>query len=155
MARYLKLIMVMVIGLILIGCDKPSKKQDSSENEKSNVTALEMSSDENVSSEVNASNSDEVSETNNTVSNENKADDTEELSKNSIDTTSCTSCHGNNFEKKALGKSKIVANMTKQEVSDALVGYKNNTYGGEMKTLMQIKVKDYSEEALRHSGIGK
>ena len=67
----------------------------------------------------------------------------------------CKGCHGANFEKKALGKSKIVANMTKQEVSDSLVGYKNGTYGGPMKGIMKGQVAKYSEADLRATGLGK
>ena len=67
----------------------------------------------------------------------------------------CKGCHGANWEKVALGKSKIVANMTKQEVSDALVGYKKGTYGGPMKGVMVGQVARYSEEELRSTGVGK
>ena len=67
----------------------------------------------------------------------------------------CKGCHGANFEKKALGKSKVVSEMTKQEVSDAMVGYKNGTYGGAMKGLMKGQVAKYSEEELRSTGLGK
>jgi len=67
----------------------------------------------------------------------------------------CKGCHGANFEKVALGKSKIVANMTKQEVSDSLVGYKNGTYGGPMKGVMKGQVAAYSEADLRSTGLGK
>jgi len=67
----------------------------------------------------------------------------------------CHACHGANFEKHALGKSKIVANMTKQEVSDSLVGYKNGTYGGPMKGVMKGQVAKYSEADLRATGLGK
>ncbi|MEA3354547.1 MAG: cytochrome C [Campylobacterota bacterium] len=67
----------------------------------------------------------------------------------------CKGCHGANFEKVALGKSKVVANMTKQEVSDSLVGYKNGTYGGPMKGVMKGQVARYSEAELRSTGLGK
>ena len=67
----------------------------------------------------------------------------------------CKGCHGANFEKAALGKSKIVAEMTKQEVSDSLVGYKNGTYGGPMKGVMKGQVARYSEADLKSTGIGK
>ena len=67
----------------------------------------------------------------------------------------CKGCHGGSFEKKALGKSKIVSAMTKQEVSDALVGYKNGTYGGPMKGIMKGQVAKYSEADLRTTGLGK
>jgi len=45
--------------------------------------------------------------------------------------------------------------MTKQEVSDALVGYKNGTYGGPMKGIMKGQVAKYSEADLRAIGLGK
>lgn len=67
----------------------------------------------------------------------------------------CKGCHGANFEKKALGKSKIVKDMTKKEVSDALVGYKNGTYGGPMKGVMKGQVARYSEADLKATGLGK
>ncbi len=63
----------------------------------------------------------------------------------------CKGCHGQNFEKKALGKSMIVANMTKQAISDSLVGYKNGTYGGPMKGVMKGQVARYSEADLKAS----
>lgn len=47
----------------------------------------------------------------------------------------CVSCHGVDFEKKALGVSKVVKNMSEQEIKAALDGYKNGT-GGPMKDLM-------------------
>ena len=35
----------------------------------------------------------------------------------------CVSCHGIDFEVKALSNSKIVKDMTKQEIKEALDGY--------------------------------
>jgi cytochrome c-type protein NapB len=67
----------------------------------------------------------------------------------------CKGCHGQNFEKAALGKSKIVSDMTKAEVSAALVGYKNGTYGGPMAGVMKGQVAKYSEADLQSTGVGK
>jgi cytochrome c-type protein NapB len=67
----------------------------------------------------------------------------------------CKGCHGQNFEKKALGKSKIVKDMTKADVNAAMVGYKNGTYGGAMKGVMKGQVARYSEADLRATGLGK
>jgi len=67
----------------------------------------------------------------------------------------CKGCHGQNFEKKALGKSKIVSDMTKAEVSAALIGYKKGTYGGPMKGVMKGQVAKYSEADLSSTGLGK
>ena len=63
----------------------------------------------------------------------------------------CKGCHGANFEKKALGKSKIVANMTEADIAVAMVGYKNGTYGGPMKGVMKGQVARYSEADLKAS----
>ncbi len=67
----------------------------------------------------------------------------------------CKGCHGGNFEKHALGKSKIVKDMTKAEVSAALVGYKAGTYGGPMKGIMKGQVARYSDADLKATGLGK
>lgn len=67
----------------------------------------------------------------------------------------CHACHGANFEKSALGKSKIVADLTKDEVSAALIGYKNGTYGGPTAGLMKGQVAKYSDEELKSTGLGK
>lgn len=58
----------------------------------------------------------------------------------------CSSCHGSNAEKKALGKSQIIKGWDKQKVSDALNGYKNGTYGGDMKGIMKGQVATLSNE---------
>jgi len=47
----------------------------------------------------------------------------------------CVSCHGVDFEKSALGVSKIVKNMSEEEIKKALDGYKKGI-GGPMKDLM-------------------
>ncbi|MBL0707911.1 MAG: hypothetical protein JJW00_02590 [Sulfurimonas sp.] len=65
-----------------------------------------------------------------------------------VSTSSCFGCHGANFEKKALGKSKVVSNMRSHEIKEALLGYKNGTYGGPMKGLMKAQVARYSESEI-------
>jgi len=60
-------------------------------------------------------------------------------------TAGCKSCHGQNFEKKALGKSKIVKDMSKDEIVKALKGYKDGSYGGAMKGMMAGQVKSLSD----------
>ena len=47
----------------------------------------------------------------------------------------CVSCHGVDFEIKALGVSKVVKGMSEKEIKDVLDGYKNGK-GGSMKELM-------------------
>ena len=56
----------------------------------------------------------------------------------------CIGCHGANGEKKALGKSKVIKDMSKAEIEASLLGYQNGTYGGQMKGLMIGQVKSLS-----------
>ncbi|MGB6329606.1 MAG: c-type cytochrome [Halarcobacter sp.] len=50
----------------------------------------------------------------------------------------CVGCHGVNGEKSAInGKSKIIKDMTKAEIKAAMLGYKDGTYGREMKGMMK------------------
>ena len=58
---------------------------------------------------------------------------------------SCVKCHGENGELKALGRSKVISNMSKAEILSALKGYLNGTYGGPMSALMKGKIADLTE----------
>ena len=60
-------------------------------------------------------------------------------------TAACAGCHGADFGKAALGKSKIVKDMSKEEIVAALKGYKDGTYGGAMKGMMAGQVKALSD----------
>ncbi len=60
-------------------------------------------------------------------------------------TAACAGCHGANFEKKALGKSKVVKDMTKDEIVKSLKGYKDGSYGGAMKGMMKGQVAKLSD----------
>ncbi len=61
----------------------------------------------------------------------------------------CVGCHGANGEKVALGKSKIIKDMTKAEIESSLLGYQNGTYGGAMKGLMAGQVKSLSASDIK------
>ena len=63
-------------------------------------------------------------------------------------TAGCLGCHGANFEKAAMGKSKIVKDMTKEEIIASLKGYKDGTYGGPMKAMMAGQVKSLDDAAI-------
>lgn len=54
----------------------------------------------------------------------------------------CASCHGADGSKKALGKSQVIKGWSVEKLTKAIEGYKNGTYGGDMKTAMQAQVKD-------------
>jgi cytochrome c553 len=59
---------------------------------------------------------------------------------------SCTGCHGTDFQKKALGKSKVVKDMTKEEIISTMKGYRDGTYGGPLKSVMVRAVKSLSDK---------
>jgi len=57
----------------------------------------------------------------------------------------CAGCHGADGGKVALGKSKVIKDMTKAEFVAALKGYQDGSYGGAMKGLMKGQVATMSE----------
>ena len=63
----------------------------------------------------------------------------------SSSTKGCVGCHGANFEKHAMGKSKVVKNMSHADIVAALKGYKAGTYGGAMKGIMKGQVTSMSD----------
>ena len=65
-----------------------------------------------------------------------------------VNLKACAGCHGQAWEKKALGKSKVVSDMNATAISVALIGYKDGTYGGAMKGLMKGQVAKYSDTEL-------
>ena len=58
----------------------------------------------------------------------------------------CAGCHGSQGEKKALGKSKVINKMSKEDLATALNGYKDGSYGGAMKGLMKGQVAKLSND---------
>lgn len=62
-----------------------------------------------------------------------------------IEAGACQGCHGTDWSKIALNKSKNVSQMTHAEIATALKGYKNGTYGGPMAGLMKGQVAKYSD----------
>ncbi|WP_365937966.1 nitrate reductase cytochrome c-type subunit [Sulfurovum sp.] len=66
-----------------------------------------------------------------------------------VSTAACAGCHGQHFEKHAMGKSKIVKDMSKADILVALKGYKAGTYGGAMKGLMKGQVASLSNADMK------
>ncbi len=61
----------------------------------------------------------------------------------------CAACHGAKGEKAALGKSKVINQMSKADIALALHGYKDGSYGGAMKGLMKGQVANLSDEDIQ------
>lgn len=62
-----------------------------------------------------------------------------------VSIAACAGCHGQNFELAAMGKAKIVKNMSLKEIVDSLKGYKAGTYGDTLKGIMMVQVKNLSD----------
>lgn len=58
----------------------------------------------------------------------------------------CASCHGINAKKRALNTSKVINTLKKEEITKALFGYKNGSYGGKIKGLKQGLLKSLNED---------
>ncbi len=61
----------------------------------------------------------------------------------------CAACHGQQGEKAALGKSKIIKDMTKAEIETALKGYKDGSYGGSSKALMKGQAASLNDAQIK------
>jgi len=63
--------------------------------------------------------------------------------------TTCASCHGTQAEKKALGKSRIIKGWDEAKIITALHGYKDGTYGGQMKAIMKGQADKLSDADIK------
>ncbi len=61
----------------------------------------------------------------------------------------CAGCHGKNGEVHALGKSQKIGEWDESKIENALLGYKNGTYGGDMKGIMKGQVMQLSEADIK------
>jgi len=73
-----------------------------------------------------------------------------------VNGAACAACHSthksaDHFDKSAMGKSKVVSNLTHAEIETALLGYKNTPGFGHspMKGAMAGQVKAYSDAELK------
>ncbi len=57
----------------------------------------------------------------------------------------CAGCHGEHAEKKALGVSKVIQGWDEVLLSDALRGYKEDTYGKHLRNVMKKQVEKLKE----------
>jgi len=71
------------------------------------------------------------------------------ISAPSVNLSACAGCHGKDFEKKAMGVSKVVKDMSKADIETALKGYQAGTYGGNMKALMKGQVAQFDEAKIK------
>jgi cytochrome c-type protein NapB len=60
----------------------------------------------------------------------------------------CFTCHGKDFEKQALGKSKVVKDMNSIVIFESLKGYQEGK-GGPLKGVMKGQVVKYNDKDLK------
>jgi len=58
----------------------------------------------------------------------------------------CASCHGQQFEKIAMGTSKVVKDMAEHEIVASLKAYRDGTGGGALKGIMRQQVKNLDDK---------
>ncbi|AFI03812.1 c-type cytochrome [Helicobacter cetorum] len=58
----------------------------------------------------------------------------------------CIGCHGAKFEKKAMGKSKVVNSMTEKEIKEELMAFKE---GKKKSPVMEMQAKKLSAEDIK------
>jgi cytochrome c553 len=61
-------------------------------------------------------------------------------------TNECYHCHGGMWELTQRVGSKPVKDMTKDEITKALYGYKDKNYGDNLKDVMENQVRDLGKE---------
>ena len=64
-----------------------------------------------------------------------------------VNINTCKGCHGQNFEKRALGRSDIVKDLTKMDIARRLIEYKATTESDEL--VMKAQVARYSDAELK------
>ena len=74
---------------------------------------------------------------------------TEQDSGSSLYARKCASCHGKDAKKSALNASAVIAGWSSQKTQDALNGYKNGSFGGKMKGIMEGQSKPLTEAEIK------
>ncbi len=60
----------------------------------------------------------------------------------------CKSCHGENAEKRAYGKSRPLKDLSKEQMLNAIIGYTNNTYDRGMAFIMRPHAASVTESQM-------
>lgn len=89
-----------------------------------------------------------------TFSLENNSVDTNTTDNNTtsieVNTGNCIGCHGENFEKPAMGMSQIVKDMSKEYIEATLFNYKYGENDGSMDALMAWQTSKLTDDEIRN-----
>ncbi len=78
-----------------------------------------------------------------------KVNEKEKIPKSGADLySSCAGCHGSSADKKALGKSAVIKGWSVDKLQTTLKGYKDGSYGGNMKAVMKGQVMKLNDEEI-------
>lgn len=61
----------------------------------------------------------------------------------------CAGCHGANGEKVAMGKGQAIKGQSAADIEKKLKGYKDGSFGGDMKGLMKGQVSALSDADIK------
>ena len=70
-----------------------------------------------------------------------------------VNTGNCIGCHGENFEKSAMGISNIVKDMTKEYIEATLFNYKYNSTNKNMDALMAWQTAKLTDDEIRNIAV--
>ena len=73
----------------------------------------------------------------------------ESKSGSSLYARKCASCHGHDAKKSALNASQAIAGWDTQRTQNALNGYKNGSFGGKMKGIMEGQSRPLSDTEVK------
>ena len=130
----MKIVLSVILTLLIVGCSNEKGSEQSKQKNVSKEKVKEVSTNIQTK-QLKTQAKQKIEETNIKV---------KEVAKSvssSVDVQrlfkTCSGCHGTHAEKKALGKSQIIKDWDASKIITALQGYKNGTYGGTMKGVMQ------------------
>ena len=131
----MKLLLLVVATLFVAGCSQEKKEQGHTQNA---VATQEVKKPAvNVVPKENKSIAKEVA-----VVHKTRVDGAQIFKK-------CSSCHGQNAQNHALGKSHIIKGWAPSKIIDALHGYKAGTYGGSMKAVMKGQASSLNDSEIK------
>ena len=70
------------------------------------------------------------------------------LHASALDMSACIGCHGKAFDKPAMNTSRVVRDLTQKEMLSALMGYKNESTGGAMQSVMNRQMAKFSDKEI-------
>jgi cytochrome c553 len=70
------------------------------------------------------------------------------ISSVALDMSACIGCHGEQFEKPAMNTSRVVKDLTPKEMLEALNGYKDESKGGAMQSVMNRQMANYTKDEI-------